>query len=106
MECSLAQVRLEAHRQQQRQQELEVSTKAELCSRAREGLRRKVGTRKDPFQVLLALKIPLGQGQDAGLPFTTQVRDVCVCYLQRSCLLLRSWCAAHASWPRQAICRA
>ena len=53
------QLRLEAHRLQQKQQEQQVTDKGLLCQRAREGLQRKIGIRKDPYSVLLALRIPI-----------------------------------------------
>lgn len=66
------QARLEAHRQQQAQHEAQVSSKTALCQQAREQLQRKIGARKDPFQVLLALRVPVSQ--EAGVPFATRVR--------------------------------
>ena len=51
----LVQARLEAHRQQQRQQDAEVSSKAAWCQQHRDALHRKIGNRRDPLQVLLAL---------------------------------------------------
>ena len=72
------QLRLEAHRLQQQQQEQQVTDKGLLCQRAREGLQRKIGIRKDPFSVLLALRIPM--------PADNQPRNVKVCLLH-DCML-------------------
>ena len=58
-ELKSSQLRLEAHRLQQQQQEQQVTDKGLLCQRAREGLQRKIGIRKDPYSVLLALRIPI-----------------------------------------------
>ena len=72
------QLRLEAHRLQQQQQEQQVTDKGLLCQRAREGLQRKIGIRKDPFSVLLALRIPM--------PADNQPRNVKV-RLLHDCML-------------------
>ena len=48
-----------------------MTSKALLCQRAREALQRKIGVRKDPFSILLALRIPM--------PADNQPRNVKVC---------------------------